>query len=353
MAAPDDQLTLDDDTSQPFINIKDEFKSPSGPTHIPLLTPPKSFVPPTIPPLSPLHSDILAEFRSYVDAGLAIPASFEPKSACYDRAVAYCTTPCLRRYLTSHKWVLDSAKRGLHDTLLWREEYRPDAITAEEVTSEAMAGNAYINGLDKEGRPILYIRKRGKLGNPELNIRLIIHILENAIRIMPEGVERVSMILDFTNYTRANSPPVSISRTMMRFIISHYPDRMGVAFFVNTPWVFGLLWNVIGHFLDPSTTANIHFVKHNHDKPLVDDTMETSISATPKPIMEAKVNGSTPSLPTTTSSWSLFPFGKSSPNLTTENVTSTDGLRITSVISEDVLELGYGGTYNYVYNHIK
>jgi len=38
------------------------------------------------------------------------------------------------------------------------------------------------------------------------------------------------------------------------------PQRLGVAFMVNTPWVFSAFWNVIKPFLNEVTLAKVQFI---------------------------------------------------------------------------------------------
>ncbi|KAJ1569019.1 hypothetical protein HK405_010927 [Cladochytrium tenue] len=81
----------------------------------------------------------------------------------------FCDDACLRRYLRATTWDTDRAAAKLKDTLAWRYEYRPHEITPEEVRTEAVGGNNFVNGFDRYGRPVIYLIKRDKSENPELN----------------------------------------------------------------------------------------------------------------------------------------------------------------------------------------
>ncbi|XJO77294.1 hypothetical protein BDV3_001892 [Batrachochytrium dendrobatidis] len=318
---------------------------------LPQLEPTAPFQLPTVPELSSHNAAILVELRAFIDSDQLIPDLFEVGSPSYQRAVDYCTTPCLRRHLTSLKWNLAHAKQCIRETLVWREEYRPDLITAKDVESEAANGNTYINGMDKEGRPIIYVRKRGALGDPEKNVRLVVYTMECAIRLMPQGVEKMSMIFDFTHYAKANSPPIHITRMMLKFIISHYPERMGVAFFVNTPWVFGMLWNVISHFLDPATKSKIYFIKLDQERLNAGENTHNN-----QDISNGLSNTSTVSLPTPASSWSLFSFGMTNQKRHADSepeLAPSLGVQLSNMISEKVLEKDFGGSYDYKYDYSK
>ncbi|KAI8922996.1 CRAL-TRIO domain-containing protein [Entophlyctis helioformis] len=293
-----------------------------------------------------------------------IPESFVPGTPAHDKAVAFCTDACLLRYLRAHRWHLEGAAAGIRSTLLWRHEYKPDQISLEDIDSEAEQGTTYVSGFDREGRPILYVKKRGALGDPEKNVKLLTYMLENTIKVMPPGVERLCIIFDFTHYTRANSPPINISVQSLRIVTSHYPERMGAAFFVNAPWVFNILWNVLSPFLDPVTRAKIGFVKCTPGSGLIagsngmyangsgssssatlNDIAEDEKDETPASVVDGAAN-----VPPSVAPAQRLEHKTSQMSFTQSQGSGSENA-ILSIIDADQLEVEYGGTLNFVYNH--
>ena len=74
----------------------------------------------------------------------------------------------------------------LLDTLKWREEYKPEEITWEEIESEARLGKVHIlDQFDKDGRPVVFMRPRNEVagGNNELKLKWVVYVMEHASRI--------------------------------------------------------------------------------------------------------------------------------------------------------------------------
>lgn len=46
------------------------------------------------------------------------------------------------------------------------------------------------------------------------------------------------------NYSRANSPPMHVSRGTLSIMQNHYPERLHHCFLVNAPWLFRAGWRV-------------------------------------------------------------------------------------------------------------
>ncbi|KAJ3106656.1 hypothetical protein HDU97_005808 [Phlyctochytrium planicorne] len=199
------------------------------------------------------------------DAGI-IPQSLSEKDQ--KEAMTFCDDSCLKRYLRARAWDVDKAAIKLRETLLWRAEYRPHELSSKDLIEESKGGNTYLNGqvvvltspiFDRQGRPIIYLRKRSKAVDPEKNIQLLVKILEDAISLMPAGVEKVCLILDMTEYTRANSPPLSATRLTLNILSNHYPERLGISYIVNAPWIFNTLWAIVSPFLDAVTRSKVRF----------------------------------------------------------------------------------------------
>lgn len=66
---------------------------------------------------------------------------------------------------------------------------------------------------------------------------------------------------EHTGYSRANSPPLSVTLATLRIFANHYPERLEQVIFVDAPAVFSLLCGAIKPFVDPVTARKVRFVK--------------------------------------------------------------------------------------------
>ncbi|KAJ3328923.1 hypothetical protein HDU76_009021 [Blyttiomyces sp. JEL0837] len=275
------------------------------PTTTPILKPPSTSpfsTTPLPPPKDPSNSnDLITEMRSRLQKDVIEPSNLSKSDS--EEAIQFCDDACLRRYLRSRNWDLEKALVKLKETVVWRAEYRPHEIKPEDIAHEAMGGNNYVNGFDKHGRPIIYLKKRGKVGDPVNNVRLLVLTLEQAIRMMPKdgSVEKVCLILDMTEYTRANSPPMAITKLTLNILSNHYPE-------------------------DPVTQAKIKFIKCPRPTPQ------------PQTRIEIEDDDGTRSLSSQVT------------NTTTATKSdSTSGLL--QFIDAEMLERMYGGNLDFVYDH--
>lgn len=107
----------------------------------------------------------------------------------------FCDTSTLIRYLRANKYNPAQAAQALTQTLAWRQTYSPHTLTPESLVPEALQGNNYVNGFDKKGRPIIYLKKRGIVHDPHKNVQLLVLVVEQAIKLMPPGVEQLVIIM--------------------------------------------------------------------------------------------------------------------------------------------------------------
>ncbi|KAL9655638.1 hypothetical protein ABK040_002301 [Willaertia magna] len=97
----------------------------------------------------------------------------------------------------------------------------------------------------------------------EKNIKLLVYTVERAIDSMPEGVEQMCWVIDFNGYSTRNAPPFSVAKQTLSILNDCYPERLGSALLVDTPFIFNIFWRAISPFINPVTKAKINFVKGN------------------------------------------------------------------------------------------
>ncbi|KAJ3242819.1 hypothetical protein HDU78_001137 [Chytriomyces hyalinus] len=223
----------------------------------------------------------------------------------------------VRQFLRATMWDVAAAKKRLVATMKWRNEYKPDQITAEEVEPEAVTGKQFINGFDKTGRPQLFLVPRNENTKTyDRQIRFSVYMLERCIKLMPEGVEKVAVIIDYENLSLFNATPLSVSMKYMAVLSNHYPERLGVAVMVNASWYFSGFFKLLSPFLDPVTKSKLQFTKVNRSASAV--TSDTASSKSEKPATEEGTGG-----------WT----------------------NILDVSNADQLPIEFGGSYPFTYKH--
>ncbi|GAQ80813.1 Sec14p-like phosphatidylinositol transfer family protein [Klebsormidium nitens] len=176
---------------------------------------------------------------------------------------AWADDACISRYLRARKNNVAQAIKLLRASLKWRVDFSVASLHAEEFPDEFAAGKMYVGGRDTQGRPVLITRKKAdaiQAGQHERYLRHLVFTLESTVAAMPPGVEQWVWIMDLQGYSRANSPPLSVSYATMKILADHYPERLKTAFIVDAPSIFSFLWKALASFIDPVTKEKVKFV---------------------------------------------------------------------------------------------
>lgn len=116
----------------------------------------------------------------------------------------------------------------LKNTILWRRDFRPDQLDPSYIRPEAETGKMYYSGFDRSGRPLWVMRPRNQNSKDnERQIKHIVFCLERGIRLMPQGVETVDIIIDFKGAMASSHPSLSTSKKFLEILGNHYPERLG------------------------------------------------------------------------------------------------------------------------------
>lgn len=102
----------------------------------------------------------------------------------------FCTQGTYVRYLRARQFNVHKASKMLKETLKWREQYKPEAITWDSIQSEAALNKVTIlDEFDNEGRPIVFMRPRNEKqsSDNELKLKYVVYIMERASKIADES----------------------------------------------------------------------------------------------------------------------------------------------------------------------
>ncbi|KAL4875801.1 hypothetical protein BJY04DRAFT_211020 [Aspergillus karnatakaensis] len=196
----------------------------------------------------------------------------------------------LLRFLRARKWDVKKALMMLISTIRWRlqdakvdedimihgehlalEHIKNGNATekkkAEEFMKQFRMGKSFLHGVDKNGRPICYVRVRlhraGDQSTEALD-RFTVFTIESARMMLAPPVETACIIFDMTDFTLANMDyhPVKF---MIKCFEANYPESLGVVLIHKAPWIFSSIWNIIKGWLDPVVAQKIHFTKNLQD----------------------------------------------------------------------------------------
>ncbi|TCD64743.1 hypothetical protein EIP91_003665 [Steccherinum ochraceum] len=164
------------------------------------------------------------------------------------------------RYMRAAKWNFADAKKRIQGTLEWRREFKPELISPEEVKIEDESGKILINGFDRDGRPIIYMRPgRQNTETSPRQLRHLVWVLERAKDLMPPGQESLVILIDYKSTTLRTNPSISTARKVLTILQHHYVETLGRGLVVNLPFLLNFFYKGISPFLDPITRDKIRF----------------------------------------------------------------------------------------------
>ncbi|KAJ9451562.1 Random slug protein 5 [Diplonema papillatum] len=190
---------------------------------------------------------------------------------------AWIDDECLLRYLRARKFKVKKAKEMLIASMNWRVSHRPHLVTGCSVRHISAHMSNYINGRDKHGRPVVYMRFARDPPNcsPDEKLKFLTFTLEEAIRHtkLPEveghGVEKMVYIIDLDGFSlNAPGADMGVARKWIDMLQNHYPERLHRAILVRYPSIFSFFWSLLSPFIDKQTTEKVVFAPNGDDAKL-------------------------------------------------------------------------------------
>lgn len=146
----------------------------------------------------------------------------------------------------------------------------------------------YFSGYDKTGRPLWIMKPRNENSkDSDGQVKHIVFCLERGIRLMPENVGKISIVVDFKDSSMSSNPSLGTCRKFLNILSNHYPERLGVAFLINckythvynclkfkvhsyrsllAPWFFMTTYKATSALMDPVTKEKIRFINTDDTK---------------------------------------------------------------------------------------
>ncbi|KAK1760410.1 CRAL-TRIO domain-containing protein [Echria macrotheca] len=234
----------------------------AGPLKLPIASPTPDSKPKAHAPLTADQQKKYDWLLDEIKALAEVPSTKGKAGPLSDSEKQWLTRECLLRYLRATKWHEKEAEKRLVRTLTWRREYGVDDLTADHLSPENETGKQIILGYDKEGRVCHYLNPGRQNTQPSpRQVQHLVYMVERVIDLMPAQVETLSLMIDFKpSKTRSNtSPGIGQAREVLDILQNHYPERLGRALIINTPWVIQGFFKLITPFIDPHTREKLKF----------------------------------------------------------------------------------------------
>ncbi|KAI4965236.1 hypothetical protein ZWY2020_054970 [Hordeum vulgare] len=147
--------------------------------------------------------------------------------------------------------------------LSWKRVVKPGgSITDEEVRGELVQDKLYMQGIDKKGRPLVYLflarHFPAKRDLDEFK-RYVVYILDNTCTRLSAGQEKFAVVVELRGWGYANCD-IRAYVAALDIMQSYYPERLGRALLIHVPYVFMAAWKMLYPFIDDKTKEKFVFV---------------------------------------------------------------------------------------------
>ncbi|KAH9329172.1 hypothetical protein KI387_001280, partial [Taxus chinensis] len=162
----------------------------------------------------------------------------------------------LLRFLHARDYKVEKATQFFLKYLKWRRAFVPlGYIPESQVSNELEKKKIFIQGLDKQGRPIgVILAARHYPFDRDLEEfkRLVVYGFDKICGSMPRGQEKFIIIADLEGWGYRNSD-IRGSLISIEMLQDFYPERLGKVFMIHVPYLFWALWKMIYPFIDKVT----------------------------------------------------------------------------------------------------
>ncbi|GBG79247.1 hypothetical protein CBR_g29298 [Chara braunii] len=175
------------------------------------------------------------------------------------------TDVILLKFLRARDFKVEEALKMLKNTLEWRKNYSADTLCEEEF-DKGLDKVSFMLGRDKIGNPVCY-NVYGEFSDKELYertfgtdegvdkfIRWRLSVMEEGVKMLDFRPQGCCHILQIQDMKSAPSPfknkeqRIATKRTL-HLLQDHYPELVRRKIFINVPWYFSVVYNMINPFL--------------------------------------------------------------------------------------------------------
>eukprot|EP00210_Caulerpa_lentillifera_P001533 g1471.t1 len=178
----------------------------------------------------------------------------------------FCDDAMVLRYLRATSGNVAKAAERIEASVQWRRQIQPESLVCKACVRDPSAHYMNVVGFCKIQRPVFYsCMKLSRSKDVEEGKIHLITQFEQAIRMMPDGVEQWVWVSDFFGFGMSDMSP-AMARRFVDLTANHYPERLGAYLVVDAPTIFEGLWKLVKPWLDPVTVQKIIFVPNDIKK---------------------------------------------------------------------------------------
>ena len=244
---------------------------------------------------APEQEDKYGQTKEYQEA-LATTSPEEFRRAFWTNSKNEHPDAVVLRFLRARKWDLPKALVMMISTLQWRakimkieeeiiykgelsalqDERGSDPAVSKEGSNflgQLRKGKSYVHGMDREGRPVTWVRVRLHHGGDQSETsieRFTVQTFETTRLLIDPPSDTGDLFFDMSGFGIANMDYTPV-KFMIKCFEANYPESLGVCLIYKAPWVFQGFWKIISRLLDPVVASKIHFTNNVKDlEPWVD-----------------------------------------------------------------------------------
>ncbi|CAL5339004.1 unnamed protein product [Camellia sinensis] len=180
--------------------------------------------------------------------------------------------PTLMRFLIARTMDPDKAAKMFVQWKKWRAALVPlGFIPDSEVQDELEARKIYLQGLSKDGYPVMIVKSRKHFpSKDQLQFKkFVVHLLDKTIASSFKGREigneKLIGVLDLQQITYKNIDARALI-TGFQFLQAYYPERLAKCYLLNMPGFFVSVWRMVSYFLEKATLEKIVIVSNEDEK---------------------------------------------------------------------------------------
>ncbi|KAL6970011.1 hypothetical protein U1Q18_029720 [Sarracenia purpurea var. burkii] len=175
------------------------------------------------------------------------------------------------RFLMARSMEPKKAAKMFVEWQKWRASFVPlGFISDSEVSDELKARKIYLQGLSKDGHPVLigkaskHFPAKDQLQFKKFVVYMLDKTLASALNRNERGTEKFMGVLDLQQITYKNNDARGVI-TAIQFFQAYYPERLAKCYVLYMPKYFVSIWKMISRFFEKETLQKIVIV-HNQDE---------------------------------------------------------------------------------------
>lgn len=175
----------------------------------------------------------------------------------------YLTYDLLLRFLRARNLDLNKTNKMLKGHLEWREKWKPDEITQEDIPTALTGGNWRIIPDTKQNIPCIFVDLAK--WNPhqytcDEYVRMVAYFQNMAPKGANIGVHQIVVIFDMEGWAMWHGNYFMYIKALVGIAQDQYPERLANIFIYNAPFIFRATWTLISPLVDERTRSKIEFV---------------------------------------------------------------------------------------------